>query len=118
MLTVARQKTLTKGSSKVDFSAVLVVYKSKEGVWKGFAHPYNVVTEASTKAEALAILKGLVDAYEGELRIFNFPSHLISKSLNDLEDRQVFQRVIEDAIEQKGIVDRVHYHAETHHVRP
>ena len=116
MSTATPQKTL-KRALEVDFSAILVVYKSMENTWKGFAYPYNVTTESDTKTNALATLRGLVEAYEDELKKFNFPSHLVNKSLTDLEDREIFQRVIDDAVAQKGIVDKTSYHAETHKVR-
>ncbi|MDO8518503.1 MAG: hypothetical protein Q7S26_04420, partial [bacterium] len=100
-----------------DFAAVLVVYKSREGYWKGFAHPYDVTTEGNTKKDTLTKLQLLVNVYEDELRQFKFPSHLVHKPQSDLEDREMFRRVVNDAVEEKGIVDRFDYHAETHQVR-
>lgn len=117
MATSLSLRPVRKTAKTVDFSAILVVYKSQEGYWKGFAHPYNVTVEGNTKKETLDNLKELVEAYEDELRNFGFPVHLVNKVQDDLENRQIFSRVVDDAIEEKGIVDQLNYHAETHKIR-
>ncbi len=102
---------------EVSFCTILVVYKSQEGYWKGFAHPYGVTSQATSKNKALSILKGLVVDYRKELKKYNFPTHLIYQKLIDAEDSQMFDVVLNDAIDKKGIVDRPHYHAETYAVQ-
>ncbi|MEK7170044.1 MAG: hypothetical protein AAB767_02030 [Patescibacteria group bacterium] len=103
---------------EVDFSAILVVYKSKEGYWKGFVHPYGVTSQAKSKARALTLLKELVEAYRKELKKYGFPSHLVYQTFVDVEDREMFSVVVKDAVDQKGIIDKEDYHAETYTVRP
>jgi hypothetical protein len=107
-----------KKSKLVDFSAILAVYKSSEGYWKGFAFPYDVMTQANTKASALKQLRSLVKIYTDELKKYNFPAHLVHVPLTDLEDREVFTRVVADKIDQKKVIDQQNYHAETYKIRP
>lgn len=102
----------------VSFSAVLVVYKSKEGYWKGFCHPYGITSQATSKVKALAFLKELVEVYRLELKKYDFPAHLVYQQLTDIEDREMFSVVLKDAIEKKGIIDKENYHAETYTVQP
>ncbi len=111
-------KRTMSGRKAVNFSAILVAYKSKEGYWKGFAHPYGVTSQAKSKMKALELLKELVEAYRKELKKYGFPSHLVHQTLVDVEDREMFSVVVKDAVDQKGIIDKEDYHAETYTVRP
>jgi predicted RNase H-like HicB family nuclease len=99
----------------VDFSAILVVYKSKEGYWKGFAHPYDVTSQADSKDEALKKLKELVKIYEDELKEFGYPSHLRHQPLSFEEDREIFNMVALDAINKEKF-DSPTCHVETHKI--
>ena len=112
------KNSVLKKPKIVDFSAILAVYKSNEGYWKGFAFPYDVMTQANTKASALKQLRSLVKVYTDELKKYNFPAHLVHVPLTDLEDREVFTRVVADKIDQKKVIDQQNYQAETYKVRP
>ena len=114
MNTVLESNSTKKASKEVNFSAILTVYKSTEGYWKGFAHPYGVTSQATSKAKALVSLKELVEDYRKELKKYDFPSHLIHQQLIDLEDREMLSVVIQDAVDKKGILDQPNYHAETY----
>lgn len=116
--TAINNSSLMKKSKNVDFSAILVVYKSKEGYWKAFAHPYDVLAQAETKEKALKRLKGLVEVYHAEIKKYDFPSHLVNVPLTDLEDREMFDKVVRDAIDQKGIIEKENYYAELYKIRP
>ena len=76
---------------EVNFNAIIVVYKSKNGDWKGFTHPYGETTEANTRAEAIKKMRVLTRAYSDILRQYDNPSHLINGGLVDLEDKEVFR---------------------------
>ena len=103
-------------AKSANFSAILVVYKSQEGYWKGFVHPYAITSQATTKDKALKSLKEQVEVYRSELKKYDFPSHLIYQQFLDIEDREMFSIVIKDAIDKKGIIDKENYHAETYPV--
>ncbi|MEI7513188.1 MAG: hypothetical protein WCJ74_01025 [bacterium] len=111
------KNNVLKKPKVVDFSAILAVYKSSEGCWKGFAFPYDVMTQANTKTLALKQLRVLVKVYTDELKKYDFPPHLVHVPLTDLEDREVFARVLDDKIDQKKIIDQQDYHAETYKIR-
>lgn len=70
-----------------------VVYKSKNGNWRGFCYPYDVTCNADTKEEAMEALNGLVETYEESLERHNNPRHLIEKRLTDREDQMVFKKL-------------------------
>ena len=75
-------------TSKKIIPVITVVYKSKDGNWRGFCFPYDVSCTAETKEEAGSILEGLVETYEEVLNKYNNPSHLIDKELSDEEDQK------------------------------
>ena len=102
---------------KVDFSAILAVYKSVEGYWKGFAFPYDVTTQSTTKKETLKRLRSLVGVYTEEVKKYGSPAHLVHMPLTDLEDRSFFSRIVDEKIDQKRVIDQKDYHAETYKVR-
>lgn len=72
---------------------VFVVYKSKDGDWHGFCHPYDVTCEAKTMEEAERRLTNLVKLYEEGLNKYGNPEHLIIKELSDKEDRDFFTKI-------------------------
>ena len=102
---------------QVDFSAILAVYKSNEGYWKGFAFPYNVTSQAKTKNLASKRLNDLVELYVSDLKKFGFPSHLVHQSLTDLEDREMFSRIVDSKVYERSPADSTDYHVETYKVR-
>ena len=67
-----------------------VVYKSKNGLFRGFCSPYDVTCESATAKEAMAKLDSLVDLYEDGLKKYKFPRHLSIKDLTNDEDKKVF----------------------------
>jgi len=118
-LTISKGSTILGVERKaVSFSAVLVVYKSNEGYWKGFVHPYGITSQATSKDKALKYLKEQIEVYRDELKKYDFPTNLIYQHLLDIEDREMFSVVLKDAIEKKGIIDKENYHAETYTVQP
>ncbi len=88
------KSSLIRASKEVNFNQILVVYKSLEGFWKGFAHSYDVTTQATTKEKTLIQLRELVKDYEELLGEYGNPEHLLHKPLTDSEDRQKFDEVI------------------------
>lgn len=107
-----RQKSLRNKASGT-LSAVFVVYKAKNGAWRGFVQPYAITTEASTKAKALVALKEMAEVYEEGLKKYSYPEHLLTKHLSDPEDADKFNQLALDSIAQKGKVENADYYAET-----
>lgn len=70
-----------------------VVYKSKDGGWRGFCYPYDVTCNASNRKEVMEKLEALISAYEESLERHNNPKHLIDKKLSDIEDRKVLKKI-------------------------
>ncbi len=109
-------------SEKVDFNAIIVAYRSKEGMWKGFTFPYGETTEASTKKEAIKKMRVLTRAYSDILHTYHNPSHLMNAGLEDLEDKEVFNHIfqvkpsIEKLYSKEGKIDSKNYYAETYRV--
>lgn len=66
------------------------IYKTKEGLWRGFVAPYDVTHEAKTKKEVENILPKLVELYEEGLVKYKNPSHLVNVPLSDEEDIDEF----------------------------
>lgn len=108
-------KTIKKifSPKEVDCSCVMIVYKSKGGTWRGFAHPYDVTIEADSESEALNALKDMVTSYEEGLKKYNFPSHLAQKHLQDEEDNEVFNKIVLNTVFENGSVKGHNYYAET-----
>lgn len=98
---------------EVNCSCVIVTYKSKNGTWRGFVHPYNITTESDTKAQALTALREMVDMYEEGLRKYDHPNHLANKHLTDEEDNQMFNKLAIESIINQGSVTGKDYYAET-----
>jgi len=72
---------------------ILVVYKSKNGYWHGFCHPYDVSCNAEIKEEVINNLEELVETYEKSLERYGNPIHLIEKKLSDKEDQEKFKKI-------------------------
>lgn len=98
---------------QVDCSCVIVVYKSKNGSWRGFAHPYDVTTEASTKERAFTAVEEMVEAYADALKKYDFPKHLTNKPLSDGEDRDKFNELALDFLFKQGHLEGPDYYAKT-----
>ena len=107
-----RSKSLKNKVGEADVSAVLVVYKAKNGSWRGFAQPYDITTEAPSKTKALAALREMVEIYEEGLKKYSYPAHLTTKHLSDSEDLEKFNQLALDYISKKGSVGGVGYYAE------
>lgn len=73
---------------------ILVVYKSKNGLWRGFCNPYDVTCNSDTKEEAKQQLIKLVRLYEEGLQKYHNPRHLVFKELSSKEDDKLFRAVI------------------------
>ncbi len=109
--TLNRLEEITKQA--VDCSCVVVVYKSKEGSWRGFAHPYNITIEATTKLKALNAVKDMVEAYEESLKRHDFPVNLRSKHLLNEQDSEFFNKLALNSLFDKGSLTGSNYYAET-----
>lgn len=72
---------------------IFVVYKTKDGGWRGFCSPYDVTCEAKKKTEAMDRLERLVKLYEKGLGKYGYPKHLSIRPLSDREDKIVFEKV-------------------------
>ncbi|MEK9174867.1 MAG: hypothetical protein AAB725_02765 [Patescibacteria group bacterium] len=72
---------------------IKVVYKSKDGNWRGFCFPYDITCNAISKEDAIKKLTGLVETYEECLGQYNNPKHLMINSLSDKEDSDVFEKI-------------------------
>lgn len=75
------------------FPVLGVVYKSKDGNWRGFCYPYDVACNTMTKEEAMKNLMELMETYEENLSNYNSPRHLIVKKLSEKEDQDVFKKI-------------------------
>lgn len=81
---------------------IKVIYKSKDGNWRGFCYPFDVSCTAKTSKEAKKILENLVDVYIDGLKKYNFPSHIAVKEISDKEDKKVFKKVLTLVIKDIG----------------
>lgn len=73
-----------------------IVYKTKNGNWRGFCSPYDVTTEAYTSEEAKKQLEDQVKLYEEGLKKYSYPEHLAIKELSDKEDQVVFKIALKE----------------------
>lgn len=73
---------------------IYVIYRSKNGYWRGFCSPYDVSTEAKTSEEAKIQLEKQVDLYVEGLKKYNYPEHLSIKALSDKEDQVIFSKAL------------------------
>lgn len=110
MLTASKNNVFAE--REVDFSCVLYVYKSRNGSWRGFAHPYDVTIEAPTKVKAMSSLKEMVKEYEAGLKKYNYPARLAKRVLSDSEDSERFNALAFNAIVLRKQVRGIDYYAE------
>lgn len=82
-----------------------IVYKKKEGYWRGFCSPFDVVVEADTQKQALNLLEDAVALYWDGLKKYKFPKHLSIKPLSDPEDEKVFKKAL--VILSKKIAEKI-----------
>ena len=92
--------TLAKETTKLECSAVSVVYKSKNGLYRGFVQPYDITYEAGTQNKVLEILKEMTMEYEEGLKKYGNPSHLASVPLTDGEDKEKWNEVSPSLMQQ------------------
>lgn len=96
----------------MDFSCVQVVYKAKNGSWRGFVHPYDITIEAETETQARTALDDMTETYEEGLKKHNYPSHLKTRlPLSDEEDRNFFHNLTLNSLIDQGEVKGVGYYA-------
>lgn len=93
-------KTLIREKTKLDCSAVNIVYKSKNGLYRGFVQPYDITYEDETKEKVLSVLKDMTFQYEEGLKRYNNPSHLSCVPLTDEEDRAKWNDISPSLIQQ------------------
>ncbi len=106
------QKSLRNKASEATLASIIVVYKAKSGSWRGFVQPYDVTTEAPTKAKALKALREMAEVYEDGLKKYDYPMHLASKHLSDPEDNEVFNNLALRSIAKKGKITGSNYYVE------
>jgi hypothetical protein len=73
---------------------ISVVYKSKDGLWRGFTAPFDVTCNAETSKEAKERLDILTSLYMDGLKKHNYPKYLFTKDLSDSEDKQIFKEEV------------------------
>ena len=88
MSNLISSKIKNKSMPKLDCTAVSVVYKSKNGLYRGFVQPYDITYEGKTRDQVMSVLKNMTIQYEEGLRRYDNPSHLSSVPLSDEEDRE------------------------------
>ncbi len=91
MQTITSDKTCTKKVVDHYKKYPAHIYKTKDGLWRGFVVPYDITHEAKTKKEVEEVLPKLVELYEEGLAKYKNPSHLVSVPLSDKEDINEFQ---------------------------
>lgn len=98
-------KNIKKNQEKIDYSSVLVAYKVKDGVWRGFVHPFDITYESATKKEVVSVLKDMLDAYVDGLHRYGNPAHLSNVPLSHTSDSAKWQRISIDLMSklQAGI---------------
>lgn len=73
---------------------ILVVYKDKNGHWRGFCSPYDVSCEGKTKQSVMNKLQALVSLYENRLKKYKYAKHLAIKPLSEPKDKEIFSFVL------------------------
>ncbi len=76
-----------------------VVYRSKDGTWRGFCAPFDISCTASNAEEAKKKIDELVNLYKEGLEKYNYPSNLTVKEVSDEEDKKVFDKVYKHVIQ-------------------
>lgn len=96
---------------------VLAVYKPKDGSWRGFCSPYDIVYTGTNKEIVKEKLIELVECYEDGLKKYGYPSHLSVKKLTDEEDSKLLKKEIiphiSKQLENKMNKDFIKYQKET-----
>ncbi len=92
--------TLTSKTIKLDCSAVNIVYKSKNGLYRGFVQPYDITYEGKTREKVLSVLKDMTTQYEEGLKKYNSPSHLSNVPLTDEEDKEKWNNISPSLMQQ------------------
>jgi hypothetical protein len=80
---------------------ILVVYKAKSGLWRGFCTPYDVACVSDTKEDAKQKLITLVKLYEDGLEKYHNPKHLVIKELSDEDDINFFRTIVWPKVSKK-----------------
>lgn len=75
-----------------------VVYKSKDGTWRGFCSPFDISCTAKTANGAMKKMDVLMKVYIEGLHKYGYPSRLAVKEISDEEDRKVFEKVLKYVI--------------------
>lgn len=102
------------------FVPIIVAYKVAEDLWRGFVQPYAETTEASSKKEVIKQMRDLTDAYRETIKRFDNPQHLVHPGLWDINDREVFSKIINNkeamsqVLSSKGKIDTDSYYVETY----
>jgi hypothetical protein len=81
---------------KSAFSNVIIAYKSKSGLWRGFVLPYNITFEAETRDEVIMVLKEMSESYNEGLNKHESPAHLVSVPLSEEEDISKYSEISMD----------------------
>src|SRR5947209_2331571 len=85
-------------------SSVSVVYKSRNGLYRGFVQPYDVTYEAveeqNTQNSVLSILRDMREQYEEGLKKYEYPSHLSAVPLSDEEDKEKLNKIFPALMQQ------------------
>jgi len=92
--------TKNKFITKVDCTAISVVYKSKNGLYRGFVQPYDITYEGETQEQVLSVLKDMTSLYEEGLKKYNSPEHLTTVPLSDDEDREKLNNIFPGLMRQ------------------
>lgn len=80
---------------------IRVVYRSKDGTWRGFSAPFDVSCTAGSAKGAMAKIDELHEVYMEGLKKYGFPPHLMAKSeLSDKEDEAIFEVVLKHVGEE------------------
>ncbi len=87
------KKKVATSKKQMPVSSISVVYKSQQGMWRGFVVPYDVTYEGNSKKKVLEILQSMRDLYVQGLYRYNSPTHLSDVPLSDDEDIKVFNRI-------------------------
>ena len=88
-----------QSSGKVVFPRVTQIYKSENGLWRGFMTPYDVSFEAKTKKKVEEILPKLVELYEEGLKKYDYPEHLKHVPISNEEDALVFDKYLAEYLQ-------------------
>lgn len=86
-------KKLTGTKDIVDFSSVMVIYKSHESTWRGFVVPFDITYEADSREEVREVLNNMIHSYLEALQEYDNPDHLAVVPLSDKEDEKKWSNI-------------------------